>query len=261
MARKFIDYVVQTTTGDAVEGALVTIVDRSTGNPSTVYRGETGTSNFGTNHILTDSAGRINGGMAAAWLGEGSYTFTVTASNLTTTTVYFDGFGLDSMRGSQAANVLGITVPDRFDWDTSLLEPLNVVPVPKLIPGVTKMEMHMFVEVRPLDGCFYFMLLINEVDVNGHYLGNLAFTNVDRPTVGDSHPWSAHWLYDPRPTSPEGPDIDLGDGVGRYLGVHVLPRGGDASAFSTYLGLIAGPIESITIDASSSSLLDDAATP
>lgn len=81
-------------TGSAIAGASVEVRNRSTGNLSTVYLAETGSTTV-TNPRVTDAYGRVNG-----WVERGPYQLEISGSGLTTYIEY-----LDAVPASQGTNV------------------------------------------------------------------------------------------------------------------------------------------------------------
>lgn len=81
-------------TGSAIAGASVELRDRTTGNLSTVYLAETGSTTV-TNPRVTDAYGRVNG-----WVERGPYQLEISGSGLTTYIEY-----LDAVPASQGTNV------------------------------------------------------------------------------------------------------------------------------------------------------------
>jgi hypothetical protein len=77
MARVEIPFVIQNTTGDAINGAQVTIRKRSDNSLATLYVAETGGSTLG-NPVSTTTAGRVDG-----WVDEDAYNLAVTGPGLT----------------------------------------------------------------------------------------------------------------------------------------------------------------------------------
>ena len=81
-------------TGSAIAGASVEVRNRTTGNLSTVYLAETGSTTV-TNPRVTDAYGRVNG-----WVERGPYQLEISGSGLTTYIEY-----LDAVPASQGTNV------------------------------------------------------------------------------------------------------------------------------------------------------------
>lgn len=81
-------------TGSAIAGASVELRNRTTGNLSTVYLAETGSTTV-TNPRVTDAYGRVNG-----WVERGPYQLEVSGSGLTTYIEY-----LDAVPASQGTSV------------------------------------------------------------------------------------------------------------------------------------------------------------
>lgn len=134
--------------------------------------------------------------------------------------------------------------------------PVALMPCPTpLVPHVTRIMFACSIQLTPQQGCKQITPSINLATQAGAYAGNIAYWNIDRPTVGDQRVFGAQWLYDPRLTHVP-PDVDLDTGAGKYLGLHVAPSGAGCFATSSILQAVWGPIPSITADETSTSLLD-----
>lgn len=159
-------------------------------------------------------------------------------------------------RAKQSAKVNNVTCAP------GVVTPLVVVPCPPLAPGDDMMFM-LSMQIRPLGGCNQVTPSINACDAAGAIPAggaNIAFSVIDQPIVGNQLVYAAQWLYDPRLNYVPA-NINLGDGSGRYIGLHLTSAGGAAEAFSSILQVISGPISSITIDETSANLLDGKGTP
>lgn len=160
------------------------------------------------------------------------------------------------VRGTQSASV------DDYVCLNGVVTPLVVVPCPVLVPGVTKMMFACSVQYNPSGNCSQIVPSINACNQDGVIPtggGNMAFWHLDQPIIGNREVFAAQWLYDPRlvPDSFGFTDVDLGDGAGRYIGLHLTSVGGSCAATSAILQAVVGAIPSITLDEVSTHLLDD----
>lgn len=155
----------------------------------------------------------------------------------------------------QSANVKVLTVTPAQGT-----HPVALMACPPLVPNVTKVLFAVSFEFTPASGCTGIYPSINESDVDGVYIGNIAFWRKDQPIVANRDVFAAQWLYDPRlnPDPPEVPDVDLGTGAGRYVGLHVTTIGGNCAVTSAIIQAVYGDaVVSITADTNQTSLLDD----
>lgn len=88
-----------------VAAASVLVKLRSTGNPVTVYSGETGGTTI-SNPLVTDSNGRVNG-----WVDEGSLVLTISGSGITSYNQPYEATRADQLVAIDGARVIAATMP------------------------------------------------------------------------------------------------------------------------------------------------------
>jgi hypothetical protein len=154
-------------------------------------------------------------------------------------------------QGKQAANV-----KTAWNCPAGASTPSTLTPCPLMLPGKTKLIMGVSVQFKPLSSCSLLVPSINQVDASGNVIGNIGFWLLDQPIVGNWDNFVATWPYDPRLTHIP-PDVDLGDGAGKYIGLNITPTGGDCTAGAAHIFELGFAMESITIDDSSPGFLSD----
>jgi hypothetical protein len=126
VARGQIPFVVIDTSGNAVVGANVTLTNRVTATPATVWADETTTANQLGNPVLTDAKGRVPG-----WLDEGAYSASISGAGITT---YSTNFEVLSGRGTNlvAPNAVG---PNQIQSSAILAAALAASAISSLLPA------------------------------------------------------------------------------------------------------------------------------
>lgn len=126
-------------------------------------------------------------------------------------------------------------------------------PCPRLVPGHTKIAFDIGATInREVFGSGPATLTasIDEVDVAGNFVGNMAFFNTEVFTAETYRlPYTWMWIYAPRSGGIGGPDISLGDGSGRYIAFRLtVTGGGDWNVVNAVLKMTSGGFPHITND-------------